>query len=126
MLPDNFVGGIAFDPFGAGIPIDHETVGIEHEQGVIGDAPDQSTKLARRIAQRLLRYLPLGDVAGDFGKAEQSIILVADRIDLDRGPEPAAVLAYAPAFRFVMAVAGRGVEDARGQAGHAILPRVEF
>ena len=103
-----------------------QTVGIEHEQGVIGDAPDQGLELAGGFAQRLLRHLPLGNVAGDFGEADQSVVLIADRVDLHRRPEPAAVLAHAPAFRLVMAVTCRSFQNARRQAGHAIVPRVKF
>src|SRR5262249_34289554 len=65
-------------------------------------------------------------VAGDFGKADQFIVLIADCIDLHRRPEPAAVLADAPAFCLVMAVARRAFENARGQARHAFFSRVEF
>jgi hypothetical protein len=87
--------------------------------------PDQGLELAGGFAQRLLRHLPLGNVAGDFGEADQSIVLIADCIDLDRRPEPAAVLAYVPAFRLVVAVAGRGFENAGGQASHAIVASVK-
>jgi hypothetical protein len=36
VVADDFLRGIAFDPLGAGVPIDDESVRIEHEQRVIG------------------------------------------------------------------------------------------
>jgi hypothetical protein len=61
-----------------------------------------------------------------LAKTDQFIFLIADRVDLHRRPEPAAVFAHVPAFRLVMPVTRRGFENACGQAGHAIIPRVKF
>ncbi len=52
---------------------------------------------------------PLGDVAGDLGKADEIAVLV-DRIDDDARPEERAVLADAPAFLFVAALFARDAE----------------
>src|SRR5262249_61363071 len=99
---------------------------IMTKRSLLGAAADQGAELAGGFAQRLLGHLPLGDVASDFGKADQFIVLIADRIDLHRRPEPAAVLAHAPALLLVMAVARRGFKNARRQAGHATAPAIKF
>src|SRR5260221_3089993 len=41
MLADDFLGGIAFDPRRAGVPVCHEAVWIEHEDGVVDYAFDK-------------------------------------------------------------------------------------
>ena len=68
---------------------------------------------------------PLADVAGNFGEPDQGAVLVADGVDHDQRPETAAVLAHAPAFALVVALARRGGEHARRQTGRAILAGVE-
>ena len=72
------------------------------------------------LLQRLLREPALGDVTGDFGKADQGPIFFADGIDYDVGPEAAAVLAYAPTFRFEPAFFRGSRKGAAGQTG--LLP----
>src|SRR4051812_4006516 len=62
-------------------------------------------RLLHGAAQRLLRRLPLGDVAGDLSEADQSAGLVPDWINNNAGPEPAAILAHPPAFGFERPVA---------------------
>jgi hypothetical protein len=126
VLSDDFVGRVSLDPFGASIPINDQTVGIEQVKSVIGDALDQRAELPRGFAQCLLGDLPLGDVAGDFCEADQLLVLVADGVDLHRGPEAPAILAQPPAFSLVVAIARCGFEDARRQARHAVITRVEF
>src|SRR5882757_4586158 len=50
-----------------------------------------------------LRLAPLGNVAGDFCKADEPAVL-PDGIDDDAGPEEGAVLTDAPAFLFIAAL----------------------
>jgi hypothetical protein len=125
VLADDVLGRIALDALGAGVPIDHNAVGIEHEQRVVDHAGDERAELVRGFAQLLLRHLPLGDVAGDLGKADQPIILVADGVDLDQRPEAAAVFAHAPAFAFEMALARGRLQHPRRHADGAVFRRVE-
>src|SRR4030095_9512195 len=60
-------------------------------------------KLLLHLLELELGVAPLGDVAGDFGEADEPALL-PDRIDADAGPEEGAVLADAPAFLFVAAL----------------------
>ena len=83
-------------------------------------------RLSPRFLKRLFGSLPLTDVAGDLGKAEETALLVADRIDDDVGKEPAAVLADAPAFLLVAPLPCSGVEGVQRQTGFAVLGRVEL
>jgi hypothetical protein len=126
MLADDLFGGIALDPPGPRIPVDHEAVGIEHEQRVVGDAGNQRAELTRGFVQILLRHLPFGDVACDLGKADQHAIVVVDGVDLDQRPEAAAVLAHAPAFAFEVALTRRRLQHPRRQADGAVFGRVEL
>src|SRR5438874_10997457 len=44
MLPDDLFGGVALDPRGAGVPVRHEPVGVEHEDRVVGHPLHQQPK----------------------------------------------------------------------------------
>ena len=50
---DDFLGGVAFDAFGAGVPAFHDAVRIEHDQRVIDDAGHQRAQLLLAGAQPL-------------------------------------------------------------------------
>ena len=82
-------------------------------------------RLLQGAAQRLLRRLPLGDVAGDLSEADQSAGLVPDRINDDAGPEPAAILAHPPAFGFERPVVLRRTQRLHRYARGAIRVGVE-
>ena len=56
-----------------------------------------------RLPQPLFGGAPFGQIARDLGEADQLSIRVLNRIDDDARPEPAAVLADAPAFGLVLA-----------------------
>ena len=53
-LTDDFVSAIALDALCAGIPAAHDPVGVEHVEGVVGDARHQEPELA---LERILRAL---------------------------------------------------------------------
>ena len=50
MLADDLVGEVALDALGARVPVGHVSFGIEHVDGVIGDALDQQAEAAPRFA----------------------------------------------------------------------------
>jgi hypothetical protein len=41
MLPDNFIGAIAFESLRPAVPGHHPTFGIEHIDGIISDGVDE-------------------------------------------------------------------------------------
>ena len=75
-------------------------------------------------AQGDLRRAAVGDVAGDLGKTAQGAGAVVLRRDHHAGPEPRAVLAAAPAFFGVIAVAG-GLAQRHVRVLRAFLGQVE-
>src|SRR5689334_18700257 len=77
------------------------------------------------LAQRLLRLVPLGDVARDLREAEQLALFVAYGVNHDQRPEAAPVLAYAPALCLETAMSCGGRQGAVGQAISAVLFSVE-
>ena len=105
------------------IPVGDVAVGVEHVDGVVGDALHQQPELLLALPERLLGGLAFGQVARDLGKADQLAGRLADRIDDDVGPEARAVLADAPAFALELAFARGGLQRPRRQAGLAGPPR---
>src|SRR5262249_42072947 len=123
---DHFVGMIALDALGAGIPTGHDAVWVQHEEAVVGHVADQHPELPLALAQRVLGGLPLRDIARDLGEAFELSRLAADWPHGDGGPEAAAVLPHTPALRFVVTLARCRLQHARRQSGSAILASVEF
>jgi hypothetical protein len=78
------------------------------------------------LRQGLLRFPPLGDVAGDLRKTDQIAALIVDRVHDHARPEAGPVLAQAPALVLEPALAGRSLERPGGKAGRPILFRVEL
>jgi hypothetical protein len=66
MLADDFVGAVTLDPFCPRIPAGDQPVRIEHVECIVSDARDQEPELALAFTQRLVRLLPLGNVARDY------------------------------------------------------------
>ena len=87
MLADDVFGRIALDPLGAGIPVGHPAFGVEHVDGIIGDALDQDPEAPLGLEQRLLRLALLGHVAGDLGEADQLAVVAVDPVDDDACPK---------------------------------------
>ncbi len=63
MLADDLVGPIALDALGAGIPVGDDAVLVEHENGVIRDAPDEKPEAVFALTK--LRQ-GLGQLSGPF------------------------------------------------------------
>ena len=115
-------------------PAQHLRVAAHDHQQIVEVVRDAAGQLAERLhllrlrqlfarARRArLRLAPLGDVAGDLGKADQRAFLVMDRVDDDTRPEAAAVLAHGASLRpRIFLRARRSAERLVGQAGFALL-----
>ncbi len=92
-------------------------------QELVRDA-EVAVDLFQRFGRRDLSVEHLaafGDVAGDLGEADVPARVVVDGGDDDVGPEPAAVLADAPAFFFVVAFAQGDFEFVLGVAAGLVV-----
>src|SRR6185312_9200649 len=122
---DDLLGEVALDALRTGIPADDDAVRVEHEERVVGHARHEQAELALALAHGLLRHAALGDVARHLGEAFEHAVLVPDRVDDDRGPEAAAILAHPPAFGLIAPLAGGGVEDTRREPLGAVFGRIK-
>src|SRR5690606_7719898 len=98
VLADDLERLITLDALCAGVPARHTALGVEHVDGVIGDALDEKPELLLAAAQGFLGTFALGEIAGDLGEADVLAIRRADRIDHHMGPEAVPVATYAPAL----------------------------
>ena len=98
VLPDDLAAGVARDPLRAGVPAGDVALGIEHEDRVVADGLHEEPEPFLALPQGLLRLAVGGDVARDLGEPEVLPRVVEDGRDEHVRPEPAAVLADAPAF----------------------------
>src|SRR5690606_10139741 len=78
-----------------------------------------------RVRLQPLDPLAFGHVTGDLGEATQSALWIVQRGDQHVGPEPAAVLAHAPAFVLETAVALCTLQLQLGPAHANGLLRIE-
>src|SRR5262249_10809989 len=97
---DNFIGRISLDTLRALIPGRDHTVRIEMADRVVDHAFDKLAKPRFALQETLLGLAPLGHVTGDFDKAEQGFLFIANGINDGKRPEFRAVLADAPPFAF--------------------------
>ena len=109
---------------------DHQQI-VEVVGDPAGELPDRLhfLRLQQGLARRfelLLSVLPLGDVAGDLGVADQLAVVVADGVDDDVSPKAGAILADAPAFFFKSPLSLDGFQRLLRLAGLPIFIRVEF
>jgi hypothetical protein len=91
--PDDLGRRVAVDALGARVPGRHPALGVEHDDGVVGQALDQQPELPLALLQRPLRLVSRGDVARVLGETDQPARLVAYGVERRDGPEAAAVLA---------------------------------
>src|SRR5271163_886758 len=93
MLSDDLFGRIALDALGAEIPTAYQSLGIEHVDGIVGDASHQQTELRfaaigrRDLSQprftlpaRGLLCRPFGDVGALDEDTGDHSVLVLDRL----------------------------------------------
>ncbi len=64
-------------------------------------------QLPLNFLQALLGFAALGNIAGDLGKTQKFILIVANGIDDDARPKERAILADAPTLFFVAAILKR-------------------
>ena len=86
--------------FRAPIPRHDDPVRINLEDRVIDDRIDEPPKACIAFCKSYADLLPISHVPGNLGKANKLPGFIADGIYHRQGPEAAAVLANAPAFRF--------------------------
>src|SRR6185437_16143639 len=91
----------------------------------VRDPLDEQAELLLAAPERLLRQLPLGQVAGDLGVADQFPARLADRVDHHMRPEAAAVLAHPPAFALEATLAGGDAQGFVREPGLPLLLGVE-
>ena len=99
MLSDDFVRTITLDTLRARIPRDDDPVRINLEDRVIDDRIDEPPKACITFCKSYAGLLPIGYVPGNLGKADELSGFITNGINYRQGPEAAAVLANAPAFR---------------------------
>ena len=83
-------------------------------------------ELRLSLAQDALRLHALGNVPRNLRESDDLSGVIADRVDDDRGPESAAVLAHAPSLGFEPPLARRRRERPLGKAGGLVLLGVEL
>src|SRR3546814_1989320 len=109
-----FLGPVTLDLVRTEVPAGHAALRVEQEDRVFLHAFHQQAETLLAAAQRFLLPAMLGEVARGLGKTTQGAVLVADGGDDDVGPEQGAVLALAPAFLLVAALALGDLELVRG------------
>ncbi len=94
---DDLLGRIALDPLGARIPVGHDPLGIERENGVVRHPLDQQPELtlAPEAGERSLPFLR--HVSRDLGEPDDPAVF-SNGIDDHHRPEPLATLAHPPSF----------------------------
>ena len=125
MLSDDFVRTITLDTLRSRIPRDDDPVRINLEDRVIDDRIDEPPKACICFCKMLEGLLAIGHVPGDLGKANEFSGFIANGIYHRQGPEAAAVLPYAPAFRLEASDGRRRVQCCRGKSSFAILSAEE-
>jgi hypothetical protein len=118
MLPNNFLATIALDAFSAAVPVCDHAFWTKHVNRAIGHTLHQQSKLFLTGAQGLGGQLALRQIPRDLGITNEIFVGVANGINDDIGPEPAAVLADPPAFLLEFAF-GRAMVSARD--GRSVL-----
>ena len=78
-------------------------------------------QLLARLLERQLRFVLHGDVAHQFGEADQLAVLVADRVHHHAGEKPAAVLAHQPGLALELAMLGRRGKRLFAEPGGALF-----
>src|SRR5262249_56340114 len=98
VLADDLARRVALDAPGARIPRRDDAVDVELEDRIVDHGVHQAAKPAFGLQDMPAGLLALGDVAGDFGEADELAVL-PHGVEHGLGPEAAAGLAPPPAFR---------------------------
>jgi hypothetical protein len=100
MLANDFVGLIALNSLGAGVPRGHPPIRFEQKNRVVRHALHEAPKLLFAAPDRRLGCSTLGEISGDFSKPDEISPRIADAIDDDARPKLGSILAQAPTFAF--------------------------
>src|ERR1043166_9338836 len=125
VAPGDFLRRVAGDALRAAVPARDASVGVEHENRVVLVALDEDAEALLALAEGFLLSAALGQVARALRESAQRPALVVQRRDHHVGPEPAAVLAYAPAFVLEPAALLRHLQLALRAAALDRLRRIE-
>src|SRR5580704_14815951 len=106
---DNLVSGVAEEPLRAFVPACDDAVQIFANDGVVGRIDDGSKKAANALG-----VVVFGDVAGDFGCADNLALIVSDRRNGQRDIEQGGVLPLADGLEMIYAFAPRQAGDNLG------------
>ena len=82
-------------------------------------------ELALNLQKFVMRFLALGDIAGDLRKTDQLTRVTADGIDDNTGPKKRSVLADPPPFFIVAPGFECNLQRSRRLSGGLIRGRVE-
>src|SRR5476649_2405294 len=106
---DDFLSLVTLDAFSTRVPVrDHARRG-DYVDRIVGHTLNKQPEPVLTFAQRLLGRFTLGNVACDFGEADQPAGGIADRIDHDACPESRAVSSHPPAFVFELSLFAGGL-----------------
>ncbi len=123
-LADDLLREITEDPLGRAIEIGDVALTVCRDDGIVGRLGQAAKFLFTRL-ERLLDLLALGHIPRDFSEPAQLSRLVTQSGYHYIGPEPRAVLAYAPALLCVSFLLHRGLQFIPGFASFHILSRIE-
>ncbi len=109
----------------------------DHLKQVVEVVGDAASELAERfhllrlgqgglgLLKLLFGFLPLADISGHLGEADDLAAVIANCVDNDVGPERAAILALAQALGFPASLAGSCSQTPGRYARGGVLGRIE-
>ncbi len=126
VLTDDFVAGVALDALGTRVPGCYAPGWIQLENGVVDNRFNKAPVALLAFKQVPMGFLPLSDVARDFGESEEFAILIPNGIQHHGRPKSRAVLSHAPPFTGKTPCFPGGGQRFTGQAGSLIFRGVKF
>src|ERR1700751_3179249 len=96
MLSDDFIRRVTLDALSSRIPCRDVSLRSELKDRVIDNRFDQLAVASFASEQIFVCLLSFGDVASDFGKANQLAVFVTDGVEDHKRPKATPVLAHAP------------------------------
>src|SRR6185436_15294191 len=125
VLADDFVGGVALESFGAGIPADDVPQRVEHENPVVFDRLHDEAKTLFALLERFVGQATCREIANDDGKPHERPDRIAKRGERDLRAERRAIFARKPYVIVSATVANRRREERFWFSARSILRRKE-